>query len=258
MLSDLTPPEASFASDNTAGADPAVLDALVAASSGPAVAYGDDPWTERATARIAEVFDADVDVFFTFGGTGANLVSLASLVRPWEAVICPASAHVNTDECGAAERIGLKLLPVEVADGKLTPDLLAPLLQFRGDEHHIQPRVVSITQSTELGTLYSIDELRALVEAAHDLDLVVHVDGARLANAVAALGGDPVAAVRDVGVDVLSFGGTKNGLVYGEAVVVFDTASTTGTRFVRKQLAQLPSKTRFIAAQFEALLDDGR
>jgi threonine aldolase len=258
MLADLPRPDASFASDNTSGAHPGVLAALVAASEGPATAYGDDPWTDRAATRIAEVFDADTETLFTFGGTGANVVGLASVLRPWEAVICPATAHIVTDECGAPERMGgIKLLPVECPDGKLDPAVIEPMLQFRGDEHHVQPRVISVTQSTELGTLYTIDELATLSEVAHRHGLLLHVDGARIANAVAALGGDPVAAVRDVGVDVLSFGGTKNGLVYGEAVVFFDSALAVDARFVRKQSAQLPSKMRFVAAQFEALLADG-
>jgi threonine aldolase len=258
MLADLPRPDASFASDNTSGAHPAVLEALVAASEGSATAYGDDPWTARAALRIAELFDADSEVLFTFGGTGANVVGLASVLRPWEAVICPASAHVFTDECGAVERMeGIKLLPVDCPDGKLDPATIEPMLQFTGDEHHVQPRVVSVTQSTELGTLYSTDELAAIADVAHGHGLLLHVDGARLANAVAALGGDPVTSVRDVGVDILSFGGTKNGLVYGEAVVFFDRSLAEHGRFVRKQAAQLPSKMRFVAAQFEALLAGG-
>lgn len=259
LLADLPPPACSFASDNTSGAHPAVLEALVAASDGPATAYGDDPWTARATERIREVFDADAEVLFTFGGTGANVVGLGTVLRPWEAVICPASAHIVTDECGAPEHMaGIKLLPVGCPDGKLDPVEIGPLLQFRGDEHHIQPRVVSVSQSTELGTLYTADELAAVAEAAHGHGLLLHVDGARIANAVAALGGDPVATVRDVGVDVLSFGGTKNGLVYGEAVVFFDRSLAESARFVRKQSAQLPSKMRFVAAQFDALLAEDR
>jgi len=259
MSIDLVRPDSSFASDNTAGAHPAVLEALVAAADGPALAYGADPWTARAAALISSVFAADTRSFFTFGGTGANVVALASVLRPWEAVICTANAHVATDECGAPERMaGIKLLEVTCPDGKLDPAAIEPLLQFRGDEHHVQPRVVSVTQSTELGTLYDTDELAALAEVAHRHDLLLHVDGARIANAVAALGGDPVANVRDAGVDLLSFGGTKNGLVFGEAVVFFDPELAESARFVRKQHAQLPSKMRFVAAQFEALLADGR
>jgi threonine aldolase len=259
MLCDLPRPASSFASDTTAGAHPAVLDALVAASAGPAGAYGDDDWTARATALVDSVFEAETETLFAFGGTGANIVALGSVLRPWEAVICPATAHITTDECGAPERMaGIKLLVVDCPDGKLAPDAIEPLLQFRGDEHHVQPRIVSVTQSTELGTLYSVDELAALADVAHRHDLVLHVDGARIANAVAALGGDPVASVRDAGVDVLSFGGTKNGLVFGEATVFFDTALAGNARFVRKQAAQLPAKMRFIAAQFEALLSENR
>jgi threonine aldolase len=259
MLSDLSPPQSSFASDNTAGAHPEVLQALVEAAAGPAGAYGDDPWTQRASRRVNEVFAVDGEVLFTYGGTGANVVGLATVLRPWEAVVCPATSHIATDECGAPERMGgIKLLPVETDDGKLDPACIPPMLQFVGDEHHIQPRVVSVTQSTEMGTLYTVDDLAEIAAVCHAHDLYLHVDGARLANAVAALGGDPVRAVRDVGVDILSLGGTKNGLVYGEAVVFFDRALSGPAPFVRKQCAQLPSKMRFIAAQFEALLDDDR
>ncbi len=250
---------ASFASDNASGADPAVVDALVAANRGHAVAYGMDPWTERAVNRFRDLFGAPVDVLFTFGGTGANLVGLQCLLRPWEAVICTSSAHISVDECGAAERLlGTKLIDIVTVDGKLRPDDIAAHLDGVGDIHHVQPRVVSITQSTETGVVYQAVEIAALAEIAHANGLVMHVDGARIANATAALGTPVGAATAELGVDVLTFGGTKNGLVYGEAVIFFEPELARAAPFVRKQLAQLPSKMRFIAAQFDALLHEDR
>jgi threonine aldolase len=241
----------SFASDNYAGAHPQVLEALAAANEGHAPAYGADAWTERAAARIAELFDDDVEVFFVFNGTGANVASLAALARPFEGVVCAEGAHVNVDECGAPERFaGCKLLPVEAPAGKLTPAAVASRLGGRGDEHRVQPRVVSVSQATELGTVYRPAELDELVTSCHEQGLLVHVDGARIANAAAATGALPRA------VDALGFGGTKNGLVFGEAVVL-RRGLAAEFPFVRKQATQLPSKARFVAAQFEALLADG-
>lgn len=252
------PPETSFASDNAAGVLPEVMAALVAANSGPALAYGDDPWTERASALVGEVLgEPGADVAFCWGGTGANVVGLQCLLRPWEAVICPDTAHIHVDECGAPERFtGAKLLALPTPDGKLRPEQIEPLLHVVGDEHHAQPRVVSITQSTESGTLYRPAEIAALAEVAHAHDLYVHLDGARLANAAAALG-DVRSFTTEAGVDVLTFGATKAGAMYGEAVVFLRPGLGEQVRFVRKQAAQLPSKMRFVAAQFEALLADG-
>ncbi len=249
----------SFASDNAAGVDPAVMDALIAANVDHALAYGSDPWTARATDRFRELFDAPVEVCFVWGGTGANVVSLQSLVAPWDAVVCSANAHIAVDECGAPERFtGAKLLTFPTPDGKLTPDQIRASQSGRGDEHHSQATVVSITQSTESGTLYTPAEIAALTEVAHAHGMKVHLDGARIANAVAALD----VHVRDItiaaGIDVVSFGGTKNGMMYGEAVVFLDPALGANARFIRKQATQLPSKMRFVAAQFEALLADGR
>ncbi len=251
------PAGVSFASDNAAGVLPEVMDAMAAANAGPALAYGDDPWTAQATAAIAETFGTEVEVAFCWGGTGANVVGLQCLLRPWEAVICPQSAHIAVDECGAPERfIGAKLITVPTPDGKLHPAQLGPLLHGLGDQHHVQPRVVSITQSTESGTLYQPDELAAVVEEAHGHGLVVHLDGARLANAAAALGGDVRRTTVDAGVDVLTVGGTKAGGMYGEAVVFLRPELGESVAFVRKQAGQLPSKMRFVAAQFSALLAD--
>ena len=252
------PPACSFASDNAAGVHPAVLDALARANDGHALAYGADPWTERAIASIRRVFDHPVEVAFTWGGTGANVVGLQCLLAPYQAVICPSTAHIAVDECGAPERFtGCKLIDVATDDGKLTPALVLDQLHVLGDQHHVQPRVVSITQSTELGTLYDPDEVAALAATAHAHGMLVHMDGARLANAAAAFGGDVRSFTIAAGVDVLTFGGTKNGMMYGEAVVFCDPALAGPVRFVRKQAAQLPSKMRFVSAQFEALLADG-
>ncbi len=247
-----------FASDNASGAHPEVIEALARANRGHTNAYGDDPWTAAALERFRDVFGSAVEVRFTYGGTGGNVVGLqCMLTRPWQSVICADSAHITTDECGAVERIcGAKLVAVANADGKITPDQVRDQIVGVGDMHHTQPRVLSLTQSTEHGTLYTLDELAALVGVARANDLLVHVDGARIANAVAALGGDPRAAVTDLGIDVLTFGGTKNGMIYGEAVVFFDTELARYADYVRKQAGQLPSKMRFVAAQFQALLTD--
>lgn len=246
----------SFGSDNHAGAHPRALEALAAANEGHAVSYGADPWTARAVERFRELFGAEVEVFFVFNGTGANVASLAALARPYEAVLCTESAHVNVDECGAPERFaGCKLLPLPAPDGKLRPEQVGAALARRGDQHAVQPRVVTVSQATELGTIYTARQLGALVTICHEHGLRLHVDGARIANAAAALGA-PLSELLD-GVDAISFGGTKNGLVFGEAVVLRDPELAAAFPFVRKQATQLPSKARFVAAQFEALLADG-
>jgi threonine aldolase len=248
-----------FASDNYAGALPEVLEAIAAASDGHAPAYGGDPWTARVEARFAEEFGDDTRAFLVFNGTGANVVGLRALTKPWDAVVCAETAHLNVDEGGAPERIGgLKLLTIATPDGKLTPELVAPRLVRFGDEHAVQPRVISLTQSTELGTVYSPAEMQALADLAHDNGMLVHVDGSRLANAAASLDLPLRAITTDVGVDALSFGGTKNGLVLGEAIVLLRPGLGEGIEYLRKQSMQLASKMRFIAAQFEALLEDGR
>jgi threonine aldolase len=245
-----------FASDNNAGVHPRVMEALVAANAGHVVAYGDDPFTERAAALVRGHFGAESEVFFVFGGTGANVLSLQALTRPHHAVVCAETAHVYVDECGAPERFaGCKLLPVRTVDGKLRPTDVEPLLGRLGDQHHVQPRVVSVSQPTELGTVYTVEELKALSGFARARGLWLHVDGARLANAAAHLGVGLAEAAG--GADALSLGGTKNGMMYGEAVVFPRRGVAADFLFVRKQGAQLASKMRFIAAQFEALLADG-
>ena len=249
---------ANFASDNTAPAHPAVLAAITAANTGHSAAYGDDPWTARATERIHSLFGAEVPTYFVWNGTGANVTGLSALLRPRDAVVCVEDAHINVDEGGAPERFaGAKLIDLPSPDGKLRPEQLQPLLAALGVEHHVQPRVLSLTQSTERGTVYTVAELTALCDWAHRHGLFVHVDGARIANATAALGGDLKATLRDAGVDVLSFGFTKNGGLGAEAVVFLDPHVAEGFPFIRKQGMQLASKMRFLAAQVDALLADG-
>jgi threonine aldolase len=248
-----------FASDNHAGVLPQVLDAIAAANTGHAVSYGGDEWTARLEGLLRDHFGDEARAALVFNGTGANVVALQALTRPYEACICASTAHLNVDECGAPERVsGLKLLPVDTPDGKLTPELVAPRLVRFGDEHAVQPRVVSITQSTELGTLYTPDEIAALADQAHELGMLLHIDGARLSNAAAALGVELRAITTDVGADAVSFGGTKNGMLLGEAVVFLRTGLGGEVAFLRKQSMQLASKMRFLAAQFEALLADWR
>ena len=248
-------PRRGFASDNNAGVHPRVWDALRSADQGHVVAYGDDVYTETAVRLFRERFGERAEVFFVFGGTGANVSALAAVTRPYQAVVCAETAHINVDECGAPERFnGCKLVDLPTPDGKLRPGQIEPLLTRLGDQHHVQPRVVSVSQPTELGTVYTVEELTRLAAFAHERGLLLHVDGARLANAAAHLNLSLKELTAGAGVDVLSFGGTKNGMMYGEAVVFFDPAPAAEFRFVRKQCAQLPSKMRFVAAQFTALL----
>jgi threonine aldolase len=245
----------SFGSDNHTVAHPAVLQAMVKANSGDAVAYGADEWTERVTGRLREVFQADGGAFLVLNGSGANVVGLSVLLRRHEAVICAASAHINTDECGAPEQLlGTKLLAVPTSDGKLTPELIAGQLAGRGDEHFAQPGVVAVTQSSELGTCYTLAELRKIADFCRASDLRVFLDGARLANAVAYL--DCSLAEIAECADVLTFGGTKNGAVGAEALIVTGGSLAADVPYLRKQLTQLTSKMRFVAAQFDALLED--
>ncbi len=251
------PPVGSFASDNSAGVSPEVMSALAAANEGPALAYGDDPWTDAAVEAFRELFDAPVEVYLCWGGTGANVVGLATLLQPWQAVVCTDSAHIVVDECGAPARFtGATIVAVPHVDGKLRPEAVAGFLDWQGTEHHPQPAVVSISQVSEMGTVYSVDEIAALCDLAHAHEMLVHLDGARIANAVAATATDLGALVRDPGVDVLTFGLTKNGAMYGEAVVFLRPELAAQAKYVRKQAGQLTSKSRFVAAQITALLTD--
>jgi threonine aldolase len=250
-------PTRSFASDNNAGVHPEILAAIARANQGHVVAYGDDPYTRSAIRKFEEHFGPDIAVFFTFNGTGANVLSLQALTRSFHSVLCSDYAHIYVDECGAPEKhTGCKLIPLPHQDGKITVDLIRHAYHGIGDQHHSQPRVISITQSTEMGTVYHPEEIQSLARFAHESGMFLHVDGARLANAAAALGQTLRQATRDLDVDVLSFGGTKNGILGGEAVVFFQPGLSQEFLYLRKQAMQLASKMRFIAAQFEALLTD--
>ncbi len=247
-------PRKSFGSDNHTGVHPAVLRAIVDANTGDAAAYGADAWTERATAGLREIFGAD-DAFLVLNGSGANVLALSLLLRRHEAVICAESAHINTDECGAPERLtGAKLLLVPTADGKITPEQIAEKLTGRGDDHRSQPGLVALTQSTELGTCYTLAELRKVADFCRASDLRLYVDGARLANAAASL--DCSLAELAEYADALSFGATKNGAMGAEALVVMRPGLAADAQYLRKQQTQLTSKMRFVAAQFGALLAD--
>lgn len=243
-----------FGSDNHSGAHPEVLTALMASNFGHVHAYGDDPWTEKAIGVVRSHVGSDCDVAFVFNGTGANCVCFAALCHPWESVICAESAHVNTDECGAPEKIAnIKLVPIATPDGKLNPELVKRHLVGFGFEHHAQPKVISVSNVTELGTVYTPDELRALADVAHAHGMFLHVDGARISNAAVTLDCSLAELTTGAGVDALSLGGTKNGLVFGEAVVLFGDARGDVLPYVRKQNGQLASKMRFVSAQFEEL-----
>ena len=254
-------PARFFASDNFSGAHPRYLSAVERANSGHVMAYGGDEITKHATKLFQELCDTDVDVLFTFNGTGSNIVALGSLLRSAESVLCSEWAHIHVDETGAPEHIlGIKLQYVNSPDAKVTPAHIVAAASALGNVHHVQPGVVSITQATELGTVYSIDEIRAICETAHSYGMRVHLDGARIANATASLGGD-VATFRALtfgaGVDAVSFGGTKNGMFGAEAVLLRRGVASDRSGFIRKQSTQLPSKMRYTAAQFvEALTDN--
>jgi threonine aldolase len=248
-------PLRGFASDNNAGVHPEILEAIARANQGHVIAYGDDPYTRSTIQKFEEHFGPDIDVFFTFNGTGANVLGLQALNRSYHAVLCSDYAHIYTDECAAPEKhTGCKLIPLPHQDGKITLDLVRHAYHGIGDQHHVQARVISITQATEMGTVYKPEEIQALARFAHEREMFLHMDGARIANAAVSLGQTLRQATRDLGVDVLSFGGTKNGIMGGEAVVFFNRQLSTDFLYLRKQGMQLASKMRFIAVQFETLL----
>ena len=250
-------PSRSFASDNNAGVHPRVMEALAAANQGHVIAYGDDAYTARAVKKFREHFGKEAEVYFVFGGTGANVLGLKAGTQSHHAIICADTAHIHVDECGAPEKFtGCKLLPLPTPDGKLKTTQMGPLLHDVGFEHHVQPRVISVSQATEMGTVYTPRELKTLSSFAHDNGMLLHMDGARIANAAASLGVKFKAITKDAGVDILSFGGAKNGMMYGEAVVFFDKNLAADFKYTRKQGTHLPSKMRFISAQFEALLSN--
>jgi threonine aldolase len=250
-------PARSFASDNNAGIHPEVVKAILAANQGHVVGYGDDPYTESAVGKFRQHFGADIDVFIVFNGTAANCLSLKALTDSYHAVICAEAAHIYTDECGAPEKFtGCKLIPIPSHDGKLTVEAVEAAYHGIGDQHHVQPRVISITQATEMGTVYRPEEIKVLARFAHEREMFLHMDGARIANAAASLSLNLRQATRDLGVDVLSFGGTKNGLMGAEAVVFFDQKLSHNFQYSRKQGMQLASKMRFIAAQLDCILSN--
>ncbi|MBN1142999.1 MAG: low specificity L-threonine aldolase [Bacteroidales bacterium] len=245
-----------FASDNNAGIHPIVLDAIQQANVGHVVAYGDDVYTKNAEIAFRKYFADGIDVYFVLTGTGANVLSLASLTKSINSVVCASTSHINVDECGAPEKFcNCKLLTVETPDGKLTPDAVKKHLHGFGFEHHAQPGVISISQSTEMGTVYTPGEIKALSELAKEYGLYLHADGARIANAAVSLDLGFREFTVEAGVDVLSFGGTKNGMMFGEAVVFFNRELAGDFRYYRKQSTQLLSKMRFIGAQFTAYLE---
>ena len=247
----------SFGSDNHSGVHSKVFSAMQKANAGYCPAYGDDPLTQKMLEKIEALFGGACEAWFVMTGTGANVLCLQTLIRSYNAILCAATSHINVDECGAVQKnTQARLSPIFTPDGKLTPQLIAPRLMGDRDQHHSQFKIVSISQSTEYGTLYSLDEIRALADFAHQNGMLLHIDGARLANAAVALGCSLKAMTKDAGVDIVSFGGTKNGLMFGEAIISFCPDLTQDLRFYRKQATQLFSKMRFIAAQYEAYLDD--
>jgi len=246
-----------FASDNNSGVHPDILKAMAEVNDGHVVAYGDDAYTAKATEKIKNIFGVQAEVYFVFIGTAANVLGLKAATESWNAIICAETAHINVDECGAPERYtGAKLLTVETTDGKLTVEAIQKHMHGFGDEHHAQPNVISITQTTELGTLYTKEEIKVICDFAHEHNMYVHLDGARISNAAAALNMNFNEFTTDVGVDIVSFGGTKNGIMYGEAIVFINPEIAKNFKFIRKQGMQLASKMRYIAAQFDAILSN--
>jgi len=247
-----------YASDNYSGMSPEVLQSVIEANIGSAPAYGNDIYTKMASDRIREIFECDCEVFFVFNGTSANSLSLAAMSQSYHSVICHELAHIETDECGAPAFAsnGAKLLLVKSENGKLIPASIEELATKRDDIHYPKPKVISITQSNEVGVVYSIEEIKAIKKVANRLKLKIHMDGARFANALVSLGCTPAQMTWKSGVDVLSFGGTKNGMAFGEAVVFFDKALAEDFEYRVKQAGQLASKMRYISAQWLGLLKD--
>lgn len=246
-----------FASDNNSGVHPDVFEAMQRVNSGHTIGYGDDIYTNEAIQKIKNIFGNEVSVYFVFTGTAANVLSITAVTRSYNSIICAETAHINEDECGAPEKFsGCKVLSIEAADGKLTPELIEKHLYGFDFEHHSQPKLVSITQATEMGTVYKPDEIREITEYAHKYNMLVHMDGARISNAAAFLNCEFRDFTNDVGLDILSFGGTKNGMMYGEAIVFMNPTLAPDFKYFRKQGMQLASKMRYIGAQFSAYLTD--
>lgn len=245
----------SFASDNNSGVHPLIMEALAKANTDHALGYGNDKWTEEAVRKVKEQFTSDCEPLFVFNGTGSNVVALQLLTRPYNSIICAETAHIYVDECGSPVKMtGCQIRPIATTDGKLTPQLILPYLHGFGDQHHSQPGAIYLSQCTELGTVYTTEELKAITTLAHKHGMYVHMDGARIANACVALNVSLKTMTVDCGIDVLSFGGTKNGLMMGECVVVFNPALAKEAKFYRKQSAQLASKMRYLSCQFAAYL----
>lgn len=246
-----------FASDNNSGVHPDILAAMGKVNIGHTIAYGDDIYTNSALGKMKDIFGEDSDIYFVFIGTAANVLGLDTITQSYNSIICAETSHIHEDECGAPEKFtGCKLLALHTEDGKLTPEIVSKELYGFDFEHHSQPKVISITQSTEMGTVYTPGEILNLSEIAHKYGMLLHMDGARIANAAAFLGLSFEKFTRDVGVNVLSFGGTKNGMMYGEALVFFDKKYSENFKYIRKQGMQLASKMRFISAQFEEYLNN--
>lgn len=246
----------SFASDNNSGVHPLVMQAVIDANQAHAVGYGDDPWTERAAEAIRKSFGSSAIPFFVFNGTGANTIAIKAMTRSYHAVLAANTAHIVVDECGAPARFSsTALVSIDTTDGKLSPELLKEHLHGFGDCHHSQPKLVYISQVTELGTLYSLEEVRRLADFVHSYGMYLHMDGARLANACAALDCSFREMTVEAGVDILSFGGTKNGMMMGEVVICFDEAVAAHIPYYRKQATQLASKMRYMSAQFLPYLE---
>lgn len=247
--------ERGFGSDNFSGVLPEVFKALQKVSEGHQVAYGGDIYTSKAVDDFKRIFGDEIKVFFVYNGTGANILGLSVFARPFNSVICAETSHINVDECGALERqLGCKVVGIPTSDGKLTVPLIKRHVNGFGDQHHSQPKIISISQCTELGTVYTEEEIKKITEYAHERGMFVHMDGSRFANAVASLDCDPIRITAEAGIDVMSFGGTKNGMMFGEAVILFNTEFYKDVKYLRKQQMQLHSKMRFIAAQFSAIL----
>jgi len=245
----------SFASDNNSGVHPGIFNAIAAANNGHVIAYGDDPFTERAIHKVKEHFGSDCEAYFVFGGTAANVLGLKQITRSYHSILCSESSHVNNDECGAPERFtGCKQIIVPSPNGKIAIADAAKHIHGIGFEHHAQPKVISIAQATEYGTVYTLPEIKAIADFAHEHRLILHVDGARLCNAAVYLGSSLRRLTAEAGVDVLSFGGAKNGLMYGECIIFLDKKLAENFKYIRKQGMQLAAKMRFISAQFEAYL----
>ena len=247
----------SFGSDNHSGVHPAILEAISRANSNHCIAYGEDAWTEQAVTRYKEIFGHDIHVFFVFNGTAANVLSINTMLKPFHSVISASTSHIHKDECGALEKItGNKMQLIPTPHGKLSVELLEKHIHFDDAEHHVQPKMISLSQPTEVGTVYTIEELKQITDFAHEHNMYVHMDGARLSNAAVALKADFRSFTRDAGIDILSFGGTKNGMLLGESIVVFNHPDSDSIKYYRKQNMQLGSKMRYFSAQFIEFLSN--